>query len=366
MSGAGWNLDTATNSTADSGRPDLAAACRMRSRIISKRRGMGSMVVSFVWLAAVSWSTLPETCRMQIQSLKIFCDLVGSGSFSRAAELNGITQSAVSQQVRALEEKYQVQLLERSRRQVIPTPEGRAFLQTSREILGSLESLEQRLERLRQQVAGRLRLCSVLSIGLHELPGCLRQFREYFPEVEVEVHYRRSAQVYAAVQDGSADLGLVAYPVPRRGLDFQTWWKDRLVLVCPPGHALAARHSVRFADLHGERFIAFESDLPTRKFLDRRFKESKVKIKNVMELDNIETLKRTVENENAISILPETSVKAEVRSGALRTVPIRAPDLWRPLGVLIKKSAAPSPARREFLRILRHFDLGAERSNLKA
>jgi len=295
---------------------------------------------------------------MQIQTLKIYCDLVDAGSFSRAAEWNGITQSAVSQQLRGLEERYGVRLLDRRRHQVVLTAEGRALLESSKKILAELAAVDRRLEHLREQVRGCLHVSTVLSIGLHELPACLKYFRSEFPDVEVKVSYERSSAVYASVRDGTADLGLVAYPSGRRGIACRTFWKDRLVLVCSPHHPLANRESVSLRDLHGLPFVSFAADQPTRKFLDRRFREYGVRVRQMMELDNIETLKRTVENENALAILPETGVRSEVRAGSLCCLPLQEPGMWRPLGVLFRKKASASPAGREFLNMLENFDLG--------
>ncbi|MEO6054307.1 MAG: LysR family transcriptional regulator [Chthoniobacterales bacterium] len=290
---------------------------------------------------------------------KIFADLADTQSFSKAAETNGITQSAVSQQIRAVEKNFQITLIERGRRDFALTNEGRAFLEASREILEIYESLGNRLQKMRDVVAGDLRISTVYSIGLHELPPYLKQFRRTYPEVEVKVEYRRSAQVYNAVLEGSADVGLVAYPSPRRGLDVLTFWKDKLVVICAPSHRFAHRRRLKLRDLDGEKFIAFEPDLPTRKEIDRRFKDEGVKVRHALEFDNIETVKRSVEIENGISIVPETAVQAEIRSGSLIAVEIDAENMWRPLGALIKKRLSGSHARKKFLDMLEKTNMGA-------
>src|SRR5215207_4657471 len=105
---------------------------------------------------------------MYIETFKVFCDLAETGSFSKAATLNSITQSAVSQQIRALENRFQVILVERGRRNFSLTPEGHAFLQASKEILDVYDHLGDRLQELRNIVAGELRIASIYSIGLHE------------------------------------------------------------------------------------------------------------------------------------------------------------------------------------------------------
>lgn len=300
---------------------------------------------------------------MQIQSFKIFRDLVQSGSFSAAAEANGLTQSAVSQQIKALEDRFAVKLLDRSRKVLTLTLEGEAFLETSRDVLGAIEALEHRIGLLRDVVAGKLRIATVFSIGLHELPPYLKQFRQSYPEVEVQVEYRRSGQVYAAVLEGLAEIGLVAYPAPRRGLEVLPFWRDELVVICPPTHRLANRRRVRLGEIGGERFIAFEPDLPTRKAIDRHLRDARVRVRHAMEFDSVETVKRTVEIENAISIVPETSVRTEVAAGTLVALSIEhETPLTRPLGAIVKKNARSLPAIREFLAMLEKFDLGGEQS----
>ncbi len=294
---------------------------------------------------------------MQIQSFKVFSDLAQSSSFSKAAETNGITQSAVSQQVRAIERRFQVKLIERGRKNFSLTPEGRAFLEASREILGTLEGLGSRISNLQNIVAGELRIATIFSIGLHELPPYLKVYRRSFPDVDVRIEYRRSSEVYASVLEGRADLGLVAYPSARRGIKSVVFWRDRLVAICSPNHPLASRRRVNFAALEGERFIAFEPDLPTRREIDRKFRAAGVKVKMVQEFDNIETVKRAVEVENGISIVPETAVRTEVENGSLVAIEFDAPDMWRPLGALTRRSARVSPALREFLNLLENTEI---------
>src|SRR5436190_167199 len=126
---------------------------------------------------------------MYIDSFKVFCDLAETGSFSQAGVLNSITQSAVSQQIRSIEDKFQVRLVERGSRSFALTAEGSAFLTASREILDVYNNLGHRLHEMRDVVAGELRIASIYSIGLHELPPCLKVFRGKFPNVELHVEY---------------------------------------------------------------------------------------------------------------------------------------------------------------------------------
>ena len=289
---------------------------------------------------------------MHIHSFKIFSNLAETSSFSKAAQMNGLTQSAVSQQVRALERKFRVKLIERGRKNFSLTPEGRAFLQASHRVMEILGDVEGRIHNLQNLVAGELRISTIFSIGLHELPSYLKTFQQTHPQVDVRVEYRRSSEVYLSVLDGRADIGLVAYPAPRRGLRAITLWSNRLVLICSPSHTLASRRRIPLSALQGEKFIAFSPDLPTRREIDRRLRSEGVKAKLVLEFDNIETVKRAVEIENGVSIVPEKAVRDEVEAGLLATVEFNDPPLQRPLGALIRRSARISPAMRELLALL--------------
>ena len=290
---------------------------------------------------------------MHMETFQVFCDLVETTSFSEAAVRNGISQSAVSQQIRALEERFQVTLLERGRRNFSVTPEGEVFLKAAQNILQAYYSIEQDLGTMRDVVAGPLTISTVYSIGFHELPPYLETFREQFPEVDLQVHYRRSNQVYADVSENLADLGLVAYPQERKGVEIEPAWKDKLVVICPPNHPLAKRQSLDLKAIDGQRFISFEPYLPTRKAIDGMFTQAGISVKEVVEFDNIETVKRGVLIENAISIVPSESVRSEVKSGSLAQIAINGKFVWRPLGIVRRRTKAITPAMREMIRILK-------------
>ncbi len=290
---------------------------------------------------------------MHIETFQVFCDLVDTASFSEAGARNGISQSAVSQQVRALEERYGVVLVERGRRNFAVTPEGEAFLLAARGIVEAWHRIEQDIGRMRDVVAGPLTVATVYSIGFHELPPYLEEYRRRFPEVDLQVHYRRSNQVYADVSENRADLGLVAYPQERKGVEIEPAWRDRLVVICPPGHPLAKRSALDLKAIDGQRFISFEPDLPTRKAIDAMLAQAGVAVKEVVEFDNIETVKRGVLIENAISIVPSESVRSEVESGALVRIPIHGKSVWRPLGIVRRRSRPVTPAMREMIALLK-------------
>ncbi len=290
---------------------------------------------------------------MHIESFKVFCDLVDTSSFSEAGERNGISQSAVSQQIRAIEERYGVVLVERGRKNFAVTPEGEAFLRAAQRIVEAYKDIEENLGSIRDSISGPLVIATVYSIGFHELPPYLEDYRRKFPEVDVQVHYRRSNQVYADISENLADIGLVAYPQERKGVEIEPAWRDRLVVICPPSHPLARKTSIDLSAIDGQRFVSFEPDLPTRKAIDAMLSLSGIKVKEVVEFDNIESVKRGVLIENALSIVPGESVRTEVATGGLVRISIQGAHGWRPLGIVRRKTKAITPAMREMITLLK-------------
>src|SRR5512136_160320 len=149
---------------------------------------------------------------MQIESLKVFCDLAETKSFTKAAQINSVTQSAVSQTISALERKFSSLLIERSKKNFRLTPEGEVFYDYSKRILATCDALHSKLQEIDNIISGNIRVASIYSIGLHVLPPYVKKFLQIYPTVNVHVEYRRDNQVYDHVLGNVVDLGLVAYP----------------------------------------------------------------------------------------------------------------------------------------------------------
>jgi DNA-binding transcriptional LysR family regulator len=294
---------------------------------------------------------------VHIETLKVFCDVVETGSFSVAASQNFITQSAVSQQLRTLESKYHCKLLERGRSGAKPTPAGEILYQASREILDRYREIETRLQESGKIVSGSLRVAIVYSVGLHELPPYMKEFLREFPQVNVHVEYSRANKIYDDVLAGRIDLGIVAYPPKHPQMTVIAFREDRLVVTCPPDHAIAASRRIPLARLDGEAFVGYERDIPTRKVMDQLFKDRGVTVHYVGEYDNIETIKRAVEIGQGIAIVPLASVQHELDHGALKVVHLSDETMLRPLGIIHKKGRHLSPAALKFVEVLRREDL---------
>jgi LysR family transcriptional regulator, transcriptional activator of the cysJI operon len=298
---------------------------------------------------------------MHIETLKIFCDLVETQSFSLAAERNFVTQSAVSQQVRNLEEKFKRRLLERvrGRREIKLTKAGETFYEECRNVLVAYDQLNESMRGLSGTVSGTVRVATVYSVGLHELPSKVREFMSKYPAAKIDLEYSRTTRVVRDVLQGTVELGVVAYPEQRRGLAITPMQDDRLVLICQPTHELAEREEVKAKELNGRDFVLFERDVPTRKATDRIFKNYGVVVRKVAEFDNIETIKRAVEVGFGLAIVPRPSIIDEQRSGQLAVVSLAEPEWTRSVGVVYRNDRQLSLAARKFIQLLSTTDADA-------
>jgi DNA-binding transcriptional LysR family regulator len=290
---------------------------------------------------------------MHLETLKTFCDLIETGSFSKAAALNFISQSAVSQQVQALERRFDQRLIERGRRKgVAPTEAGRLLYIECKEILERFQALENRLRARSEVIAGSIRVATVYSVGLHEIPPYIKQFIKEYPQVKIHIEYSRTDKVIEACLNNTIDFGIIALPLRRPNLAVIPFRHDKLVMICNPEHRLASRRRVSVKKLEGEDFIAFERDIPTRKTIDQILKQNRVSVNYVMEFDNIETIKRSVEVGIGVSILPETAVANEVRNGLLVALNFTEGTFTRPIGIIHRKGKVFTPAAGEFIKLL--------------
>ncbi len=299
---------------------------------------------------------------MELDQLKLFTDLVREQSFTKVAERNFLTQPAVSLRIRNLEEELGTKLLERTTRKVLVTEEGRILYEYARDILGKAEEVKTLLLERQDKMIGSVRLATVHSIGLHELPTYLKQYISRYPQVVLHIDYQTGDVVYRLVQEGEADLGLVAYPEPHSSLVVLPFLEDELVAICNESHPLARRETIRLHDLHEQPFIAFDEGLPTRKAIDAVLARRHVRVDIRMQSGNIEILKKMVEVGLGLSLVPRFSVQAEVEHGQLRSLPISDYSFKRPLALIHRKGKSLSRPMQAFIGLLIEGEPPAENS----
>jgi LysR family transcriptional regulator, transcriptional activator of the cysJI operon len=289
---------------------------------------------------------------MQFESLKVFCDLAETESFTQTAQVNSVSQSAVSQTIGALEKHFRSLLIERSKKNFRLTTEGEILYNYSKQILQVYDAIRSHMQDIRHVISGEIRVATVYSLGLHDLPPYIKRFMQEYPEVNVHVEYQRANQVYDAVLGNTVDLGLVAYPVHDARWEIVPLREERLVLACHPQHPFAKLRSVKLKALDGQKFISFEPDMPTRKALDKILRGQRVKVQHVMEFDNIETVKRALELNCGVAVVPQPAVKQEVAQHTLAAVPLEG-NYFRTLGAVYRSNKVLSPALKQFLAMLK-------------
>ncbi|HEY5311571.1 MAG TPA: LysR family transcriptional regulator [Pirellulales bacterium] len=290
---------------------------------------------------------------VHLKSLKIFCDVVRQRSFSRAAQENDISQSGASQVVHQLEEGLGVRLIDRSKRPFVLTPEGEAYYEGCRTIVERYFLLEDKVRTLHQEVVGRVRVASIYSVGLHHMNHYLQEFLTAYPKANVRLEYLHPDRVYQSVEDDIADMGLVSYPKSSRTVQAIQWRKEPMVLVCSPSHHLATHSSVSLRDLHGEKMIGFDQGLTIRGEIDKVLSFHRAEVRVVMEFDNIETIKRAIEIDAGVGLLPEPTVLREVAAGSLVAVPLKGQELVRPLGIIHRRGKELSSTAQRFIELLK-------------
>jgi DNA-binding transcriptional LysR family regulator len=290
---------------------------------------------------------------VNLKSLKIFCDIVLRRSFSRAAEDNGISQSGASQVVGQLEGRLGVQLIERSKRPLVPTREGQVFFDGCRKLIARYEALEDEVRTLHDDVAGRVRVAAIYSVGLHHMSRYVQEFMTRHPKANVRLEYLHPERVLELVEQGQADIGIVSYPRSTRAIEAEPWREEPLVLACAPSSEFAGRVEISLAELDGQRLVGFDPDLVIRHEIDRLVAAHDAEPNVVMEFDNIETIKRAVEIDAGVALLPEPTLGRELAAGTLCAVRIAGAELARPLGIIHARGKPLGPTARRFVDLLR-------------
>ncbi|MBC8142946.1 MAG: LysR family transcriptional regulator [Armatimonadetes bacterium] len=291
---------------------------------------------------------------MDLESLRLFVDLADTHSFSKTAERSYMSQSAVSQRIRSLEQEFGYVLVERGKGRPGAhfTEAGVRLLTGARELLSRADELKREMAELSGAVSGSLRVATVYSIGLHALTPAISQYLAEFPQVNLHVEYLRTNRIYESLLAGTIDCGIVACPKAMPQIEVIPLHTETLALILPPDHPLASRESVPLSELDGMPFVAFDHDIPTRGLIDSALAEAGASVEIVHEFDNIETVKRVVEIGQGISLVPEGTVVREVRDGTLVVRPLEGVTIQRPTGVLLKKGRVPSNALSRFMNVL--------------
>lgn len=286
-----------------------------------------------------------------LDALRLFCDVARLRSFSEAAELHGITQSAVSQRIRSLEDELGVRLFDRSVRPPALLPSGELLVREGSQLVARWNDLAHRVTQLESTVEGVVKVVAIYSAGIGLLKSVQEHFEHSFTGVSVELEYQRPEQVAAAVAAGLYDVGITSYPARWRQVRNRPLRDERMVAVCAAEHPLAGQKSVKARSLGRFRLAGFETSLPVSKAIGRYLKENGVRPHFANHVDNIDTMKSLLAYTDLVALLPERTVLSEVGSGTLASIRIE-PGLARPVGVVYAHDRPLTPAASAFIDFL--------------
>ncbi|MCD6051228.1 MAG: transcriptional regulator, LysR family [Verrucomicrobia bacterium] len=277
-----------------------------------------------------------------LYDLNLFQLVADTGSFTQAAQQAGLTQSAVTRQIRGMEEQLGVTLFERTTRKVHLTVAGQLLLTRSREIMQSTESLVHELQQTFQLVPQTLRIGVARSIGLAYLPGYFFAFQRKFPKVQLHVTQQSSNEIIVALEARTLDAGLLCPPrrLPR-GLEITHRFDDQFTLIVPPNLSLARadkRITVREAKklLKEQRWLLLDPNGNTGRLLTLWLDKQNWAIEPAMELDSFDTIVNLVSLGLGVSLVPHRVLPLYEKRRAVQRVLIK-PTFQREVAVVVRK-----------------------------
>ncbi len=287
---------------------------------------------------------------MNTESIKIFCDLVELKNFSKTARAHGISQSAISQQLAQLEAGQKCQLINRKTRPISLTSAGACYYKACKDILKRCDQLQGELTAISSATPAII-IAAIYSIGVTSLQPYIKRFIAQYPTTKLTVEYLRSEDIYQRLLSSEIDIGIVACPHKDRHLDTLPFESEPLVFVSSPQNPLSQFAEIDIRKLQGQRFVAL-GDCPTRAWIDSILARYNVTVDRVLEIDNIETLKRAVELDSGVAILTEPAVRNEHQSGSLRAIRFLNENFTRPAGVVVRKNGKLGHAGRHLVELL--------------
>lgn len=285
--------------------------------------------------------------RFDIADLRLFLHVADAGSLTHGAERAGLALTSASERVRAMEDALGVKLLRRDRRGTHPTAAGLALLDHARLMLAQFERLKGDLGAHARGLKGCIRVLSNTAAISEHLPGSLAAFLAAHPDLDIELEERESADIVEAIAGGQADIGIVADPPDAARLETYPFREDRLVLVVPRRHALAARRQVWFTEALDHDLVGLSHGSALQAHLARHAARLGKPMRLRVRLTGFDAICRMVEDGTGLAVVPRTAAARCRRSMAISAVRLR--DEWsvRQLRICVRRPLGlPVHARR--------------------
>src|SRR5437764_2386730 len=301
---------------------------------------------------------------MEIRQLRAFEAIAEAGTFTAGAGRVHITQAAVRMQIRQLEMELRAPLLIRAPRRVLLTEAGEALLERAHRILREHDAAVAEIAELAGAERGRLRIGSASAmVSADPLPKILRELRERHPRAEVSIASGTSQALVHQILAGELDMAFVSLPVEARGIQTEVLSRDELVAIASPRHKLAKQRVVSVFTLAGEKLILGERGGNTRRLIDELFEEAGVQPTVAMELSRQAAIKRMVEADMGVGVIPLRSVREDISAGRLVSWWIEGAQINWELGLAKLAGDYDSPICQTFTRLCRkYFNTDSQKS----
>ncbi len=276
-------------------------------------------------------------------------------SFTLAAEDLHLTQPAVSLQIKALERSVRIRLFDRRGNVLSLTEAGRALYDSAVSMLHAEEQASRVLAELSGMRRGRLAVGANTTGGMYVIPEVLAAFREHWPEAEVDLHVEPAVRIFERIHQNIIDVGFVGGPVEDERFDVEHVASDPLVLIFSPRHAFAARQQVSLDELAGEPLIVPEATSVMRMQFEKALREAGVSMRIGLQLHEAEPVKKAVEANLGVGVVPASAVARELRAGLLGTAEIRGLSIPRHLEMVSRKGKYFGPITLRFREFVREF-----------
>src|SRR6266480_1602954 len=287
---------------------------------------------------------------MEIRQLRAFIAIAEMGTFTAGAMRVHVTQAAISMQIRQLENELGAKLFIRAPRRVMLTEAGELLLQRARQILRDHDAAVDEIAELAGAERGRLRVGSASAMVTTDvLPGLLKEVRKQHAGAEITVVSGTSEALVQQILGGELDVAFVSLPVEARGINTERLSQDQLVAIASPRHKLAKQRTLSAYTLAGEKLILGERGGNTRRLIDQFFAQAGVTLHVSMELSRQAAIKRMVEEDMGVGIVPLQSVKDEVERGRLVRWWIEGAEINWELGLARLAGGYESPILQGFV-----------------
>ena len=291
---------------------------------------------------------------MEIRQLRAFVAIAEAGTFTAGALRVHVTQAAISMQIRQLENELGAKVFVRAPRHVILTEAGEHLLRRARHMLREHDAAVDEIAELAGAERGRLRIGSASAMVLtDELPTILTELRKQHPAAEIAVASGTSETLVEQILAGELDIAFVSLPVDARGIQTERLSDDQLVAIASPRHKLAKQKTISAYTLAGERLILGERGGNTRRLIDQFFAQAGVTLRVAMELSRQAAIRRMVEEDMGVGIVPLQSVRDEVEKGKLVRWWIEGAEINWELGLAHLSGGYESPIMLKFMTLAR-------------